>query len=234
MAQINGGPQLLPGNVKLRVLVPVPGNPSGLSPAHTSSPSSSARPNGQRRGRGVQLGSPLPSPASPSPREGTQCPPCGCSSPARGGQLCPNPLQTPICIFSFSPPPLFWLRNQPCPHYPSQKPDVPRGHSIPICATGTPPSTPVPCRPLLCCHFQPVTVTGRLPIPLSGDTVPPRPLFVASGTVFPWLGEGRGGRHSQSPVMSTRDGTGLAPSPRTAVWGLLTRWLVGRSECSKV
>lgn len=38
MAQINGGPQLLPVNVKMRVLVPVPGNPSG-SLLHTRPPS---------------------------------------------------------------------------------------------------------------------------------------------------------------------------------------------------
>ena len=68
MAQINGGPQRLPGNVKLRVFVP---SPLGLSPTHTSSPSSSTPPNGQEQreagqrgsagcGRGVQPGSPLP------------------------------------------------------------------------------------------------------------------------------------------------------------------------------
>lgn len=155
MAQINGGPQLLPGNVKLRVLVP---SPSGLSPPPPHLPTPPPL-HGMTRSCGRPGSVAVPALAvgfSRGPLCLEPCPPALGRDLAPTLWLCTNPLQAPICIFSFFSP-LFWLRNQPRPPYPH------RGHGVPICASRTLPAPVLSC-PLLCRQFQPIT--GRLPIPL--------------------------------------------------------------------
>ena len=123
----------------------------------------------------------------------------------------------------FSPPSLFWLRDQPCLPYP------PWGHGVPTCTSGTPPELLSPRLPPLPARRQPVPSSPRQWLGLAGGTVRSWPLFVASGTVFPRLGSGG---TQQEP----RDGqlrwhsAGTKSPPRCGD----PRHPVGCSECGEV
>lgn len=154
---------------------------------------------------------------SPSPGEGTRHPPCGCSSAARGGQLCTNPLQAPICIFFFFYLPLFWLGNQPCPPYPPQKLDVPQGHGVPICASGTPPQLLSPAVLSSAATSSLLPASCQFPSAAAGTFRQNCPFLAPFSSIwhsFPWAW---GGGTQQEPCDGHRGGTGLAPSPHSGV-----------------
>lgn len=121
------------------------------------------------------------------------CPPApgkdpGPTQPGQGQQLCTNPLQAQICVFSAFPCPA--LAQEPAS---SLSPTL-STPGISICACGT-PSAPVPSCPLPCCHSQPVTGTPNSPRqpPALGDSVLPRPFPQHPAQLGEW-------GHSQSPV----------------------------------
>lgn len=229
MAQINGGPQLLPGNVKLRVLRVLVPSPLGLSPPPPHLPPPPPPPlHGMTRSCG-RPGSVAVLAVAVRFSRGSRClelcPPALGRDLAPTVWLCTNPLQAPICIFSFFP--LFWLRNQPCPPYP------PQGHGVPICASRTLPvlSSPVPSS---AANSSPSPAGCQFPSAAAGTLRRNCPFLAPFCSIWRRFSSARGvGGHSRSPVTGTRVAQGWHCVP-VAVLGTADTRVVGWSECSEV